>query len=187
MTRSRLAMWSLAAAAAVGCGAMGQSSSRGTMVTDDGQSRRVLHFSEPDLDAVRRPDFELSDVTVFVDTLLLSEAQRDALRRLIGKYLDDYAALVKARNPELDPGPGRSRISAGLRAVRGDESGDESAEAPAAGEIENHQRGDEGDVQRAPGGPGRSEPSGGGRMDPVEAIILDELKKAGFETDSLED
>ena len=159
--------------------AHGQSSSRGAMVIDDGQTSRVLLYSEPDLEVVRLPDFEASDLPVFAEKLRLSEAQRDVVRRLIEEYLEAYARLVELEDPERAKTDVGSTISGALRAVRGPQPLESGSEESPKSDSEKD-REDEGIG-------GGAMPSGDAKVDPVEAIILDELKKAGFETETLED
>lgn len=59
---------------------------RGTMVQDDGTTRRVLHFSMPDFEVLRRPAYTHPDLPVFNEILALSEPQA----ALTGDALDDY-------------------------------------------------------------------------------------------------
>jgi hypothetical protein len=81
-----------------------QSGSRGAMVIDDGVSRHVLHYSEPDVEAAVRPGVTRAELGLIDDTLLLSEAQREAVGHLVDDYLESFAALCAERHPR--PGEG---------------------------------------------------------------------------------
>ncbi|MHC5114340.1 MAG: hypothetical protein ACYTGP_07925 [Planctomycetota bacterium] len=92
--RARLAL-AVAALVAIPSLAAAQSGSHGMMVMDDGESRRALHFTQPDVDVVLTPDIERADLRLLEKRLRLSEIQRDAVMDLIRAYLDDFAALKK--------------------------------------------------------------------------------------------
>jgi hypothetical protein len=133
--------------------ALAQPSNRQTMVMDDGEQRRVLHYSEPNLDMVVQPEFTRSDVELFVRELQLSDAQRDVVIRAIEDYLEAFAELKRAQHPDPD------------------------------------ERDDQGErKRRRPGGKG----DGGGQVarmdaDPVRDILLEELRNAGLDINSIDD
>jgi hypothetical protein len=143
----------------VTAGATGQG--RSTMVMDDGSGPRVMHFSQPDVDLVMRPDVTLADLDLFERTLELSDAQLAAVRRIVEAYLESFRALVDDHALAADREEPREMVRLGG--------------PPAAAADE------EPPPDAPPGGPGQQ------AEDPVRGIILEELRNAGFEANSVDD
>jgi len=147
---------------AIGSDALAQSGQRGTMIIGNDQGRHVLHYAEPDLDLVLRPDLRPSDIRIFEKELKLSDAQREVIERLLEEYLEAYKELLETQHPEhpadeAAPPTPRPRPRPAPR---------QAGEAPGEG-------------PQAAGPPDEE--------NAIDAIILDELRQAGFDTASLED
>jgi len=135
-----------------------QSGRRGTMIIGNDQGRHVLHYAEPDLDLVLQPDLRPSDIRIFEKELKLSDAQREVIERLLEEYLEAYKKLMETQHPEH---PEPDEVAPPPKRLQADDS-------PAEG------------TTTAAGGPQDEENA-------MDAIILDELRKAGFDAASLED
>lgn len=91
--------------------AAGQSRAGGHMMivnrNDDGSGEgpQIMHFSMPDVFALRQPDFLKRDLPIFRDKLVLSEAQQAAMERHVEKYLEEFEALKKEKMPSAQAGP----------------------------------------------------------------------------------
>lgn len=137
-----------------------QSGQRGTMIIGNDQGRHVLHFAEPDLDLVLQPDLRPSDIRIFDRELTLSDAQREVIGRLLEEYLVAFKELLEKQHPEHpadEAAPPKPRPRPAPR-----QAGEAPGEGPQAA------------------GPPNEENA-------IDAIILDELRKAGFDADSLDD
>lgn len=143
---------------AIGSDALAQSGQRGTMIIGNDQGRHVLHYAEPDLDLVLQPDLRPSDIRIFDKELKLSDAQREVIERLLEEYLEAYKELLDTQHPEH---PEAEEATAAPKRRQAD--GEPAEGAPAAA------------------GSPRDEENA------INAIILDELRKAGFDAASLED
>ncbi len=62
---------------------------------DDSGATRVMHFSMPNLEALRAPDFQPRDLPIFNDRLVLSDPQSEIIDKLIDAYVKDFQALTK--------------------------------------------------------------------------------------------
>ena len=137
-----------------------QSGRRGTMIIGNDQGRHVLHFAEPDLDLVLQPDLRPSDIRIFDRELTLSDAQREVIDRLLEEYLVAFKELLETQHPEHptdEAAPPKPRPRPAPR---------QAGEAPGEG-------------SQAAGPPDEE--------NAIDAIILDELRQAGFDAASLED
>jgi hypothetical protein len=149
--------------------AAAQARERGTMISDDGTTRRVLHYAQPDFRYAFAPDYEHADVPLFVETLHLNLGQRDVLVVMIDEYLLELERLLdQYRTDEERKLAAREREEAtggaapGRAAPRNEGEGD-GDERPRIGSM--------GDAQR----------------NAIRDIVLDELRKEGIEAESFED
>lgn len=92
--------------------ALGQSHGGGGQMmivsrNDDGTggAPQIMHFSMPDIFALRQPDFIKRDLAIFKDKLVLSDAQAASLERQIEAYLARFAALKKEKLAGDGDGP----------------------------------------------------------------------------------
>ncbi len=70
---------------------------------DTGEAEpRMMMFSMPDIHGVSQPDYILSDLPVFRESLLLSEAQQNQLRLLLEAYLESFRELRESLLPASD-------------------------------------------------------------------------------------
>ncbi|MHC5005262.1 MAG: hypothetical protein ACYTJ0_19340 [Planctomycetota bacterium] len=102
----RLAAWtlSLLAGAAVTGTAPGQGG-RQMMVRDDGAEQDFVHFTMPDFQALREPDYRRSDLPIFEEKLRLDTTQRIIVKELIEQYLEQLTALWKEKLGPSASGP----------------------------------------------------------------------------------
>jgi len=85
----------LAATLMFSSAALGQEGSSVIIRRDDSGAQKVIHFSMPNLAELRTPDFTRKDLPIFIDKLVLSEAQAAATGRQIDAYLEAFRALTK--------------------------------------------------------------------------------------------
>ena len=62
---------------------------------DDSGTTRVMHFTMPNLEALRAPDFQPRDRPIFNERLVLSDPQSEVIGKLIEAYIKDFQALTK--------------------------------------------------------------------------------------------
>ena len=74
------------------------------MKNDDGAAS-VTHFSMPDFQGLRQPDFLKRDVPLFKEKLVLSDEQVAALERQLDAYLEAFEKLKKEQLQITEPGP----------------------------------------------------------------------------------
>jgi len=147
--------------------AAAQSRERGTMISDDGTTRRVLHYAQPDFRYAFAPDYEHADVPLFVETLHLNLGQRDVLVVMIDEYLLELEHLLdQYRTDEERELAAREREEA------------TGGAAPGRGAPRN-----EGDGDGRP----RIGSMGDAQRNAIRDIVLDELRKEGIEAESFED
>ena len=84
------------------------------MFTDDGDGASFLHFTMPDMRALRRPDFDGSDLTQMERMLVLSEPQMVTVRGLLEQYRTDFAAMQKDILPTPREGGKRVMMPGGI-------------------------------------------------------------------------
>ncbi len=112
----------------LGSGAANAQGKRMIVMDDDGGSGPMIrHFSMPDLFSLREPDFARSDLPIFQEKLVLSEAQTEAVKRQIEVYLEALAKLTK----EMLSFPGAEPMvfALGGGAGKGDGAAGEGGEA----------------------------------------------------------
>ncbi len=73
------------------------------MVMDDGNGAQVMHFTMPDFQRLRTPDYILPDLPIFERSLHLSEAQLKRVDSMLDAYLVSFKALLKTHFPRLMP------------------------------------------------------------------------------------
>lgn len=168
------------AIAMLSCNSFGQSSRRGMMAISDGEGEYVMSYAEPPIELIVRPFLTRQDLPLFVEYLSLSDAQAQAVERLIAKYLEDFAALLEKMHPQ----PEGKRF--GMREIPADAkdpNANKEAEVKQPEGEPQLRRNADGDVNAED----VEEGAGGGPVDDVSAILLDEIRKEGINVNSLED
>lgn len=69
------------------------------VVEDDGAVPQILHFSGPDMRALREPDFVRDDLPVFEKRLALDDVQKPLVGTRIEAYLESFMELVRTTLP----------------------------------------------------------------------------------------
>ena len=160
-------------------GAVAQSSNRGMMIIgDNDNNEHIISYAEPNIELITQPFVNRRDLPLFVEYLALSEAQANAVQRLIDKYLEDFQALLREKHPQPQ-GPRFGMREIPADAAEGDAKDKEPQGAVAdAGDAPRVMEG--GDVDGGAAGPGDA-------VSDVDAILLDEIRKEGININSLDD
>lgn len=123
----RILRCSPAGLAALLCGAaLAQQGSHVMVFESDGSGPQVLHYTGPDLNEVRKPDFDRRDLPTFNEKLDLDEMQRLVVQTL----LDVYLAAFKARADQILPAGGMAGLD-----MTGDGEGGQMAAGGGGGEA----------------------------------------------------
>lgn len=162
----------VASSALASAPATAQQNNRNTMITSDGQTQHVVHYARPDISAILRPEYGLTDVDLLARELVLREDQRELASLFLREYLDAFESLKHAHYQDLL------------------EEAEPQRDAPPADPLrEADHPGDAGGVR--PGGGGGAPPApprlDSESRDAIRDIMLEELRNEGFEIDSMDD
>lgn len=75
-------------------------------------SGRVLHMTQPDLESLREPDFDRTDLPLMRDILLLRTDQMSTVEELLDGYLEKLHALLSKQLPPAEGGQSPTRRAA---------------------------------------------------------------------------
>lgn len=154
----------------------GQSNNRGMMAIDDGNGEFVLSFAEPNVELITRPFVNRRDLPLFVDYLVLSDAQAQAVKRLIEKYLEDFSILLAEKHPQ--PAGAHRGMFARRPAPQAEHEKPRMREDDDPGDQPRMEEGNDVDGEQN---------EGDGPLSSIDSILLDEIQKEGIDIKSLDD